>query len=71
MMEIIIASVRDREELVAEIWQENMLVAELSQEEGRLLIDIYPNPRGGPWSFQIDELLEVLQKAKSLLLQDT
>ncbi|WP_375560737.1 hypothetical protein ACE193_24085 [Bernardetia sp. OM2101] len=40
-LKIEIASPPDREELVAEIWQDNQMIAEVNQENNELVIQIY------------------------------
>ena len=40
--EIIIASVPDRENVVAEIWHEQMMLAEVNNENGIFEVDLYP-----------------------------
>jgi hypothetical protein len=71
MTEIVIASVPDREELVAEIWDGDIMLAELSQDGGELVLRIYPKPTGEPWSFEMEELLQTLSRARSQLLGDS
>lgn len=66
--EIIIASVPDRERVVAEIWYNNTYWVEISQENEELLIQFYPHPTEKYWEFSYDEALRVLQKAKEQLL---
>ena len=45
-----IASVSDRDDLVAEIWLDGSMVAELHRNDGKFKIDIYPNESGQPLS---------------------
>lgn len=63
MFNIKIASVPDRENLVAEIWCQEKLIAELNQEEN-LMIEFYLEPNS---NFDFDELIGVLKKAKEKL----
>lgn len=67
---IIIASLPDRERPVVEIAYENIQWAEVSQETDDLIIQFYSHPRQDYWEFKLDEALEVLQKAKKILLNE-
>lgn len=66
--EIIIASLPDREKVVAEIYYDNIQWVEISQETGELLIQFYPHPKQEYWEFQFDEAMEALQEAKKMLI---
>lgn len=62
---IAIASLPDREYLVAEILYSEVEWAEISQEQGdALMIRIYPHPREQCWDFSCDEALQVLMQSK-------
>lgn len=63
-----IASVPHREELVAELWYGDTQWGELSQEGGHLVLEIYPNPAGQPWSFEFPEVLDALNQARYRLI---
>ena len=65
---ITVASLPDREHLVAEILYEGIQWAEISQETGELIIQFYSHPRQKYWEFPIDEALKVLEQAKKKLL---
>jgi hypothetical protein len=65
--EIVIASVSHREEVVAEIWCDDRLWAEVSQDEGYLLLSTYPHPSGEPWVLPLDMAVRLLQEAASEL----
>ena len=67
--EIIIASLPNKERLVAEIYYDNMYWVQISQETDELVIQFYPHPRQTYWEFSLDEALEILNRAKSKLLQ--
>ncbi len=64
--EIIIASPPDRERLVAEIWHNNILVAEINQEAESLEIELYKNEK---LIFNLNEFLLALEDAKKALLK--
>jgi len=68
--EIIIASLPDREKVVAEIYYNNVQWLEISQETDKLLIQFYPHPRQEYWEFQFDEAMATLQEAKKNLLEE-
>lgn len=59
-----IASVPDRENLVAEIWYDQTLVAEINQEMEELEIELYLNNKK---KFKLNEFLEMLEIAKKKL----
>lgn len=62
-----ITSVPDREELVAEIWQGDTMIAELNQEnKERLELEIYSNEK--KLSLNYNDFTEVLKIAKEKLL---
>lgn len=63
-----IASVSDREELVAEIWWEGGMVAEVQGTAARgFQLDIYARKSGEPWSFTLQNWLSVLAEAQRRL----
>lgn len=62
-----IASLTDREELVAEIWLENTMMAEIRRIDGSYLVEIYPREDGRPWIFDIECWQEALTQAKKKL----
>jgi hypothetical protein len=62
-IEVTVSSVPDRNNLVSEIWFENNQVAEFSNEESELVVQLYPNPSGGVWSLSAIEFSCAVQKA--------
>lgn len=67
---ITIASLPDRERLVAEILYEGVQWAEISQEkDDELIIQLYPHPREKHWEFPYDDALRTLEEAKNKLLE--
>ncbi|MBG6130182.1 hypothetical protein IWQ47_001735 [Aquimarina sp. EL_43] len=65
--EILITSPPDREQLVAEIWQGDTMIAELNQEnKERLELEIYSNEK--KLSLNYNDFTEVLKIAKEKLL---
>ncbi len=67
---IAIASLPDREHLVAEIFYEGVQWAEISHEkDDELIIQIYPHPRENCWEFLCNEALQILEDAKNKLLE--
>jgi hypothetical protein len=66
---ITIASLPDRERLVAEILYDGVQWAEISQETDEVAIQFYSHPRKKYWEFTYDEAIQVLEKAKNKLLE--
>lgn len=66
--EIMIASLPDRERVVAELSYRNAQWAEISQETDTLLIQFYPHPRRPYWQFSYDDAIDQLMAAKKKLL---
>ena len=64
--EVLINSPCDREFLVAEIWYNNDLVAEINQEKGEFEIEFYFGD-DKVISFPLNEFQEVVEKAKKHL----
>jgi len=67
--EIILASVPDREDLVAEIWHEGDLIAEVNKEKGYLELEFFSQSLSNKLIFKMDELCDVLIKVKNKLNQ--
>jgi hypothetical protein len=64
-----IASVPDREDLVAEIWLGNEMVAEMQRKpDGCFLLELYPRHHQNPWSFELQDWMEALSEARRRLL---
>ena len=55
-----------RENLVAEIWYENKMVAEVNKETEKFVIEFCLDEK---ISFMLDEFLEVLENAKRRILE--
>jgi hypothetical protein len=67
---ITIASLPDRERLVAEISYEGVQWAEISEEtEDELIIQFYSHPREKYWEFEFEEAVKILEQAKNELLE--
>jgi hypothetical protein len=62
-----IASVPDREYLVAEIWYNEQMIAEVNQEKGDLVVEFYMKEK---ISFNYDSFCEALQQAREKLLKE-
>lgn len=63
-MEIIIASVNDRDMLVAEIWKGDQMIAEINQENESMEIEMFPSEI---LVLDYEVFLGVLQEAKDKL----
>lgn len=62
-----IASVPDRDNLVAELWCGDEQWGEISQETENLLLEIYPRTSGendNVWSFDLTEIMGKLRAAQ-------
>ncbi len=68
MMTITIASLPDREKLVAELWYNQELWGEISQDTGELILEIYPNSSHHFHQLKCEELIMAVQQAKDKLL---
>ena len=65
--EIIVTDVPDRERLVAEIWLNERMVAEVNQEPDKpYFIEIY-RPALRTWEFELEPFLEAVRQARSRL----
>jgi hypothetical protein len=67
-----LASVPDRDNLVAELWDENEQWGEVSQETENLRLEIYPRTsgeNGNVWSFDLTEIIEKLKEAQKRISQ--
>jgi hypothetical protein len=63
-----IASVSDRNRLVAEVWVGDTQWAEVLCENGRdLEVEFYPKPDGTPWRLPLREALEAVERAAKSL----
>jgi hypothetical protein len=67
-LRISISSPLDREFLVAEIFINNEQWVELNQEEGVLLLEIYPRRDKQPWRIRYATAIEALTQAKERLV---
>ena len=63
-----VASVPDRNFLIAEVWAGDAQFAEVSKESGDLRVQVYPRDDGQPWTLRLEELLRVLAQAEIRLL---
>ena len=61
-----LSSVPDRENLVAEIWYEKKMVAEVNKETEKFVIEFCLDEK---ISFMLDEFLDVLENAKRRILE--
>jgi len=68
MMTVTIASVPDREKLVAELWYEQELWGEISQDTGELVLEIYPNSTSRFRQLKCEDLIHAVQQAENQLL---
>jgi hypothetical protein len=67
---ITVASLPDRERLVAEVLYEGVQWAEISQETNDgLIIQFYAHPSKKYWEFPFEEAIKILEQAKNKLLE--
>ena len=69
-LSITIASVPDRENVVAELWYKNQLWGELSYENNEFQLEIYPSSRGDAWNFNYEKVLQSIIDAKEKLINE-
>jgi hypothetical protein len=63
-----LASCPDRDRLVAEIWWNDQMIAEMRQSsDDSRYIDLYPSPSRIPWSFKLEEWLSAIKEAERRL----
>ena len=65
--EFIVTSPFDREKLVCEIYYKGVILAEISRETRQPVVVLYSHPKKW-WEFPLNELQEVLEKARQHLL---
>jgi hypothetical protein len=64
-----VASSPDRDGLVAEIWWNDQMVAEVRRGvEGDRYIDLFASLSRIPWSFKLDEWFAAMKQAESRLV---
>jgi len=68
-MTITIASVPDREGLVAELWHCDEQWGEIFQEGGKLRLALYPNPNQSSWNFDAEDVANAIREAGERLLE--
>jgi hypothetical protein len=64
---ITVASPPDREELVAEIFFDDVQWAEVNQEHSALEVEFYPRPDRKPWQLDLQDAIDSLNEAKRRL----
>jgi hypothetical protein len=64
-----IASVPDREEVVAEVWCGDELFAVLRQEAGGVAVQLYGPEDTKAWELRLPDLLAVLEQARGKLVR--
>jgi hypothetical protein len=63
-IDVVIASSPDRDDLVAELWQENEMLAEVASASGRMTVELFPRRDGQAWNLDLDELERALKAAR-------
>lgn len=67
-LRLVVASPPDREQLVVELWQADEMCAEVSNETGEWVLEVYPKLAGGAWQFDYKDFLSAVTRARSTLL---
>ena len=63
-----LVSVPDRDDLVAEVWLGQSLLAELRNEDGQVRVQLYPDSSEKPWDVPYESLCSALAQARSKLV---
>lgn len=61
--QIQVASAPDREKCVVEVWHGDNQVCEVNEEYGQPVVELYPNPAGGPWLLDYEAFSAALGRA--------
>jgi len=69
-LSVSIASVPDRENVVAELWYQDQLWGELSYENNEFKLEIYPSSKGDAWNFNYEKVLQSIINAKEKLVNE-
>ncbi|GLS78177.1 hypothetical protein [Oharaeibacter diazotrophicus] len=65
---IVLASIPDQENVVAEIWWGDSMFAELHRgQRGEVMIEIFTASSRDTWQFEYTEMLNVIDEAKRKL----
>jgi hypothetical protein len=62
-----VASVRDRDELVVELWVSGALLAEVGRADASIRVNIYPAVAGSSWEVLLADLVAALELARKEL----
>ncbi len=68
MIELQITSLPDRERVVAELWRDNVQLAEVSNEDGTFRVEVYAAPGKNRVAVLLDELEDALRRARENLM---
>ncbi len=67
--ELLIVSSPEREKVYCEIYYKGQILGEISQEQDKLLLEIYSYPVSQEWwHFKLEEFQEILELGKKHLL---
>jgi hypothetical protein len=62
-----LASVPDREEVVAEIWAGTHQFAEIRRDGNEFVVQVFPPAEEGGWDLSFEQLVNALTKAQARL----
>ena len=65
---ITVGSLPDRENLVADIFYETIELAEISNENNKMIIQIYCYDDKDCWEFSLEEFQKIVEEAKQRLI---
>ena len=63
-----IASMPHREELVAELWSDHLMLGEISQDCGEVRLELYDQPDGTSWRLPLKAVAGLIGSARRDLL---
>ncbi len=64
-----IAGLPDRENLVAELWLDDCEWGEISNEDGNVVLELYPHPSGAPWRLDPVKVERLINLARRDLVE--
>jgi hypothetical protein len=64
-----VGSTPERDHLVADLIADDVTWAQITQESGELEVEVYCNPEGRVWAFNLDEMMRLMSAARERLVQ--
>ena len=69
-LNFLITSPFDREKLICEIYYREEIIAEISQENNELILELYPPTKSEWWNVPFLQFQKTLEEAKNHLLKE-